>query len=252
MTQSTTSWPELAELGTDSRLEALGASLGYEFADPQLLELALTHRSYCAEHVDAEPNERLEFLGDAVLDMAITHDLYANEPDASEGQLAKARAEVVQADTLAAIARSVDLGAALRLGNGEEQSGGRDKTSILADALEAVIGAIYLDRGFEAAKAVIQTLFETVIIRAQSRPGLKDFKTRLQEFAAETGVTAPSYSVSSSGPDHGRRFSSKVTVGLIIGEGTGSSKKQAHQMAAESALLQLQNQIAIEKTNHEG
>lgn len=252
MTQSITSWPELAEADTDSRLHALSAALGYEFVDPQLLEMALTHRSYCAEHVGSQPNERLEFLGDAVLDMAVTHALYTNQPDASEGALAKARAEVVQADTLAAIARSIGLGPVLRVGNGEELSGGRDKASILADALEAVIGAIYLDSNFASAKAVIHSLFETVILRAQSRPGLKDFKTRLQEVAAEAGMTAPEYDMSSSGPDHGRRFSSAVTVGAIVGEGSGSSKKQAQQMAAESALLQLQHNIAIEKTNHEG
>ena len=211
-------------------------ALGYNFADQSLLDLALTHRSWCAENGGQPSNERLEFLGDAVLGLSITHSLFHNRPEQNEGDLAKARAEVVSAGSLAATARDLHLGDLLYLGNGEELSGGRDKESILADALEAVIAAVYVDGGWESAKQVVLNLLQNVAEQAQITPGEWDFKTRLQELAAEQSLPSPQYEISSTGPDHGRQFVSTVRVGETVGEGRGTSKKQAQQHAAEQVL----------------
>lgn len=218
---------------------ALGESLGYTFSDISLLELALTHRSWCAENNDAPSNERLEFLGDAVLGLSITDSLYLNEPDQAEGNLAKARAEIVSAPVLAEIADGLGLGQLLRLGRGEELSGGRSKESILADAMEAVIAAVYLDGGWEVARKLVVRLLAGVSEVAKTGPGERDYKTRLQERAAEMSLPSPEYDISSTGPDHGRQFSSIVRVGPTTGHGMGRSKKQAQQRAAEQALLML-------------
>ncbi len=217
----------------------LGDALGYDFTDPTLLDLALTHRSWCAENGDAPSNERLEFLGDAVLGLSITDALYVKEPDQAEGNLAKARAEIVSAPVLATIAKELGLGPLLRLGRGEELSGGRSKESILSDAMEAVIAAVYLDGGWEAARALVVHLLAGASAEAQIAPGERDYKTRLQERAAEMALPAPEYDISSSGPDHGRQFASTVRVGQTTGHGTGRSKKQAQQRAAEQALSML-------------
>jgi ribonuclease-3 len=217
----------------------LCSALGYYFAEYSLLDLALTHRSWCAEHDGAPSNERLEFLGDAVLGLSITDSLYHNDPSQAEGQLAKARAEVVSAPVLASIARSLDLGPLLRLGRGEELSGGRDKESILADAMEAVMAAVYLDGGWEPARLVVVGLLAAEAAKAQTNPGERDYKTRLQERAAELSMPSPQYEISSSGPDHGRMFTSTVQVATIEGRGSGTSKKQAQQRAAEQALTLL-------------
>ncbi len=224
--------------------ESLFSALGHRFTNVELLQLALTHRSWCAENESPSSNERLEFLGDAVLGMAITDSLYLNEPDQAEGDLAKARAEVVSADSLASLARLLDLGSLLLLGRGEEMSDGRQKDSILADAMEAVIGAMYLDAGWFVAKRVIDDLLGDITAAAQVTPGVRDYKTRLQERAAELGVAAPIYQVNSFGPDHGRRFSSSVNISNVTGTGDGTSKKQAQQAAASDALNKIEAEVA--------
>ena len=224
--------------------QALADHLGHEFADPALLEVALTHRSWCAEH-EGEPNERLEFLGDAVLDLVVAERSYRSHPDLPEGQLAKIRAGVVSAGTRAATARRIGLGDALRLGRGEEASGGSDKDSILADAMEAVLGAVYLDAGLAAAVSVIGALFDPVIEQASADPGIHDYKTRLQELAASRFGSAPRYQLTADGPDHDKRFSATVEVGCRpFGPGTGTSKKRAEQEAARIAWQTLDDDPA--------
>jgi ribonuclease III len=211
--------------------EVLGAE-----ADPALLDLAVTHRSYAYEQGGLPHNERLEFLGDAVLGIVVTDTLYRTFPDLPEGQLAKLRAAVVNARALADVARTLGLGQALLLGKGEESTGGRDKSSILADAMEAVIGAMYLSGGLEAAAVVIHRLFDPLITQsAQLGAGL-DWKTSLQEAAAEAGLGLPEYVIQDSGPDHEKEFAAQVVInGTIYGSGSGRSKKVAEQMAAEQA-----------------
>ena len=220
--------------------EAFYDALGYRFDDRQVLRHALTHRSWCAENPDDPSNERLEFLGDAVLGLVITEQLYNDAPSVAEGSLAKARAEVVSAPTLAAIARHIGLGGLLVLGKGEVLSGGGDKDSILADAMEAVIAAVYIDGGWEAAIRVVRTLLIDDVEQALDAPGRSDYKTRLQELASELGLSAPAYEITATGPDHGRRFNASVAVGTTVGRGSGSSKKQAQQRAAQEAFETLE------------
>lgn len=215
---------------------ALEARLGHVFDDPGLLQQALSHRSWCAEHDDEPSNERLEFLGDAVLGLVVTDALYQRFPDHPEGQLAKTRATVVSAATLADVGRVLDLGVDLRLGKGEDASGGREKASILADAVEAVIGAVYLDGGMDAARALVLRELDQRMDDAASRPGARDYKTRLQEIAASDGHGPPTYEITESGPDHHKRFAATVMIGEEIrGTGDGSSKKEAEQRAARAA-----------------
>jgi ribonuclease-3 len=212
------------------------------FTDPALLELALSHRSYCAEHSAVESNERLEFLGDAVLGLVVTDYMYRRYPDLPEGELAKIRASVVNAEVLAEVAAVVDLGPALRLGKGEAASGGRSKTSILSDALEAVIAAVYLDGGWEAARRVVLALLEARIDEAAEGPGDRDYKSLLQELAARRFERLPRYHVRDEGPDHAKQFFATVMVGGVArGEGEGRSKKQAEQAAAAAAWAWLRN-----------
>lgn len=214
----------------------LETRLGHVFADPALLDHALSHRSWCAEHDDEPSNERLEFLGDAVLGVVVTDALYRGFPDQAEGQLAKTRAAVVSAAALADVGHALGLGADLRLGKGEDASGGREKASILADAVEAVIGAVYLDGGMDAARALVLRELDQRIAEAASRPGARDYKTRLQEVAASDGYGPPTYDLSESGPDHHKRFVATVLIGgQIRGTGDGSSKKEAEQRAARAA-----------------
>lgn len=212
---------------------------GHRFDDPALLELALTHRSWCAEHSGSSSNERLEFLGDAVLSLVVTQQLYERFGDWAEGDLAKARASLVNAATLAEVSRSVRLGEMLRLGRGEDASGGRGKPSILADALEAVIGAIYLDGGTGAADEAVGRLLGDRLDAVANSPGHTDFKTRLQELAARLGLNPPSYHVTTSGPAHDRQFRAEVQAGDSSGVGTGTTKKDAEQHAAEIAYAGL-------------
>lgn len=207
--------------------------------DAELLELALTHRSYAYEHGGIPHNERLEFLGDSVLGQAVTVMLFTTHPDLDEGELAKRRASVVSTVALAEVARGIDLGRHLLLGRGEEQTGGRDKDSILADTMEAVIGATYLSAGPEAATELVLRLTEPLLADPERYGAAMDPKTSLQELAARTGATPPQYSVEASGPDHDRRFTATVAVGDIRMTGTGSSKKTAEMAAALSAWRML-------------
>lgn len=213
----------------------LGVALGVQI-DPELLTLALTHRSYAYENGGLPTNERLEFLGDSVLGIVVTESLYRDYPDWTEGQLAKLRAAVVNAQALADIARDLGLGRYLFLGRGEETTGGRDKVSILADTLEAVLGAIFLDLGLERAREVVHRLVDPVIRRGAELGAGLDWKTSLQEAAASAGLGSPEYRVSHEGPDHAREFSAAVLIDdVIVGEGSGRSKKAAEQQAAERA-----------------
>jgi ribonuclease-3 len=214
--------------------EALGVEL-----DRELLTRALTHRSYAYEHGGLPHNERLEFLGDSVLGVVITDTLYRAHPDVPEGRLAKLRASVVNMRALADIARGIGpdgLGAYLYLGRGEEATGGRDKSSILADALEAVLGAIYSEHGIEIAARVVHELFDDLMQAvAESGAGL-DWKTSLQELSAERGLGVPDYTMTSSGPDHQKTFTAAATVGgESFAASRGRSKKEAEQAAAETA-----------------
>jgi ribonuclease-3 len=234
------SCPASDEASPTVPLAPLSDRLGHRFADDSVLTLALTHRSWCAEHPGTESNERLEFLGDAVLGLAVAEQAYRNRPGAPEGELAKVRAAVVSAPTLAGVAAGLELGRELRLGRGEEHSGGRHKPSILSDALEAVLGAVYLDGGWEAARTVVSRHFDDAIALAADRPGIEDFKTRLQERVARGGGPGPAYLVTETGPDHAKRFRAVVLVdGAEVGAGVGTSKKQAEQDAARAAWAAL-------------
>lgn len=217
--------------------DPLEASLGYEFADPSLLELALTHRSFTAEEDAEESNERLEFLGDAVLGMVITDHAYRAYPDLSEGELTDIRKAVVNAVTLAEVADELGLGSYLLLGKGEEASGGREKPSILADALEAVLGVVYISAGMDQVYGLVIGLLGGRLAEAQAGgPGGQDFKSRLQELTARQFSDSPRYLTNAEGPDHARRFHVTVMVGDDArGEGDGRSKKQAEQAAARAA-----------------
>ena len=205
-----------------------------------LLERALTHRSYAYEHGGLPTNERLEFLGDAVLGLVVTDALYTRHPDLPEGSLAKLRASVVNTRALADVARALQLGRWLRLGRGEEVTGGRDKNSILADTMEAVIGAVYLDRGIGAATTLVRALFDPLMIAASEDGAALDWKTALQELSAARGLGVPDYRIAESGPDHAKSFVAEVAVGgEVCGSGAGRSKKEAEQQAAEAAFVQL-------------
>jgi ribonuclease III len=198
--------------------------------------VALSHRSWCSENPGTPSNERLEFLGDAVLGLVVTDSLYSRFPDQPEGQLAKTRAAVVNASSLAEVGVALGLGDDLRLGKGEDGSGGREKASILADAVEAVIGAVYLDGGLDAARTLVLGQLDRRISDAASRPGARDYKTRLQEVAAADGDAPPVYTISESGPDHHKKFEASVSIGDVVrGTGDGSSKKEAEQRAARAA-----------------
>lgn len=221
-------------------LNDLEKKLGYTFKNVGWLRQALTHRSYSHENRDPGPedNERMEFLGDAVIDLVIRHLLMEIFPDRDEGELSKIRSGVVNEPTLAKIARSIQLGDHLFLGKGEEQSQGRDKSSILADAYEALIAAIYLDSGFGRVFEVIRGHFTFVLRDAASTDFLEDYKTKLQEYSQEQFKSIPNYVVEREvGPDHDKTFFVNLLLnGKIISYGKGKSKKEAEQSAARSAL----------------
>ncbi|WP_424188669.1 ribonuclease III [Actinokineospora sp. G85] len=223
-------------------LDALGVQL-----DAELLELALTHRSYAYENGGLPPNERLEFLGDAVLGLVVTDHLYRAHPDLPEGQLAKLRASVVNMHALAGVARGLGpggLGSHLLLGKGEELTGGRDKASILADGMEAVIGAVYLEHGIDTARRVVHRHFDPLLAEAPLRGAGLDWKTSLQELTASAGLGVPEYRVREEGPDHRKEFTAIVVVnGQGYGNGDGKTKKEAEQKAAEAAWRELSEQI---------
>jgi ribonuclease-3 len=207
---------------------------------PMSLERALTHRSYAYENDNPPTNERLEFLGDSVLGLVVTDTLFRSYPSMPEGQLAKLRAAVVQMRALAEVARGLSLGSYIRLGRGEEVTGGRNKPSILADTLEAVIGAVYIDCGLAEASALVHRLFDPVIDRSARLGAGLDWKTSLQELTAARMLGVPDYQVEESGPDHQKSFRAVVRVGgRVLGSGEGHSKKEAEQHAAETAWTTL-------------
>ncbi|WP_420814517.1 ribonuclease III [Kineococcus vitellinus] len=214
----------------------LSAALGLDI-EADLLELALTHRSYAYEHGGLPTNERLEFLGDSVLGLVVTHQLYTRYPDVSEGRLAKLRAAVVNSRALADIARGLDLGAHVRLGKGELSTGGRDKNSILADTMEAVIGAAFLSVGVDAARDFVLRLTAPLMESSERLGAGTDWKTALQELTAAEGLGVPSYAITDSGPDHAKSFAADAVVGgTPLGHGEGRSKKEAEQKAAAAAV----------------
>jgi ribonuclease-3 len=222
----------LAVTSYDDLREALGEPV----LDEALLDRALTHRSFAYEHGGLPTNERLEFLGDAVLGVVVTDTLFRAHPDLSEGRLAKLRAAVVNARALAEVARTVGLGTHIKLGRGEEATGGRNKSSILSDTVEAVIGAVYLSGGFETATEVVHRLFDPLMESAARLGAGLDWKTSLQELAAERSLGVPEYVIDDTGPDHEKTFTARVRVGeRLYGHGTGRSKKEAEQQAAETA-----------------
>ena len=213
-------------------LEALGVKIA-----PDLLERALTHRSFAYENGNLPTNERLEFLGDAVLSLVVTDALYHRHPDLAEGRLAKLRAAVVNMRALAHVARALGVGDHVLLGKGEEGSGGRDKSSILADTLEALIGAVYVEHGIDASTAFVHRLVDPLLTSSAALGAGLDWKTSLQELTAELALGVPDYRVSEEGPDHAKTFHADVLVqGEIRGAGSGRSKKEAEQGAAAAAF----------------
>ncbi len=214
----------------------LVSRLGVHLGDESLLRLALTHRSFAFEAGGIPTNERLEFLGDAVLGVVVTDWIYRRFPDAPEGRLAKIRAAAVNSHSLADVARGLDLGRHVLLGRGEEQSGGRDKHSILADTFEAVVGAVYLALGMGEARALVVRLFADLLDDLALRRESLDYKTSLQELTAATLSVLPTYLLSDVGPDHEKWFTAEVVVGEErLGSGQGRSKKEAEQLAAAEA-----------------
>ncbi len=222
------------------QLRRLEQALGARFRDRRLLEAALTHRSYAFEREIGITNERLEFLGDAVLGLVVTESLYRTHPSLSEGRLAKLRAAVVNARALAEVGREIGLGEHVKLGRGEEATGGRDKASILSDTVEAVLGAVHLSGGFEVSSAVVHRLFDPLIEAASAMGAGLDWKTSLQELTAEHGLGVPEYVIEDEGPDHMKTFTAQVRVGgRLYGNGQGRSKKEAEQRAAREAFDRL-------------
>jgi len=221
--------------GTNASRADLARALGVDVS-PALLEQALTHRSFAYENGGIPHNERLEFLGDSILGQAVTVMLYRENPDLDEGDLAKRRASLVSSVALAEVARSIELGKHIRLGRGEVLTGGNDKSSILADTVEAVIGAVYLDAGPDNATAFVLRLIRPLLKNPERFGAAMDPKTSLQEMAARLGRDAPVYTVTDSGPDHSKRFHAVVALGdEAISSGSGTSKKQAEMAAALEA-----------------
>lgn len=220
-------------------MRELTARIGIELPET-LLKQSLTHRSFAYENSLEETNERLEFLGDSILGLVITEELYQKYPEAAEGELAKLRAAVVNARALAEVAREIGLGEFLLLGRGEEITGGRDKSSILADSLEAVLGAIYLSHGLDKTARVILKLFSPIIENSIDLGAALDWKTSLSEVTFAKKLGGVDYLISESGPDHDKQFTAKVIVnGEEFGTGIGKSKKTAEQNAAKEAFEKL-------------
>jgi ribonuclease-3 len=220
-------------------LELLQQRLAYRFKDEALLQRALTHRSFSADH-----NERLEFLGDSVLNLAVAHLVYERLSGLPEGDLSRVRANLVRQETLAELARSLDLSSMLRLGEGEQRSGGKQRPSILADALEAVLGAVYLDAGFDAANALVRRLFRHVDIRPEMKAAARDPKTGLQEWLQARRMALPLYRVLATyGAAHQQTFEVECQVAALkrSATGTGPSRRAAEQAAAAAMLVQLEN-----------
>lgn len=227
-----------------SESRAFNKAIGVE-VDAGIVLRSLTHRSYAYEKGGLPTNERLEFLGDSVLGLVVTDTLFRRHPDLPEGQLAKLRAAVVNMRALADVSRGLRLGEFIRLGRGEEGTGGRDKSSILADTLEAIIGAVYLDRGLDTASEFVHRLFDPLIATASGLGAGLDWKTSLQELTASEMLGVPEYQVDESGPDHQKTFRATVRVaGESYGLGEGRSKKEAEQQAAESAWKAIRDRSA--------
>jgi ribonuclease III len=233
------------EVGTTAALASLDDALGVQIHDDSLREAALTHRSYACENGLTVTNERLEFLGDSVLGLVVTDMAYAEYPDMPEGALAKLRAAIVNMTALADVARSLGLGDLVLLGKGEELSGGRNKSSILADALEAVFGAVYLDRGLAVATDLIEQLFRPRMQAYVRGEGDRDYKTILQELASQALRSMPEYRLEERGPDHAKEFTATVHLGgEPMGTGIGRSKKEAEQRAAQEAYIRVSERLA--------
>lgn len=224
--------PHASGASTDALTDQLGVRLGR-----QLIVQALTHRSYAYENGGLPTNERLEFLGDSVLGLVVTDALYRDHPDLPEGQLAKLRAAVVNMRALASIARTIGVGDHVLLGRGEMTSGGREKASILADTVEALIGAVYLEHGIDTAREVVHRLVDPLLEHTATLGAGLDWKTSLQELTAARGLGVPEYEVSEEGPDHQKLFHATVLVKAeALGTGSGPSKKEAEQRAAQTAF----------------
>ncbi len=220
----------------------LERQLGLQFRDPSVLERALVHRSYAFEEGGMRTNERLEFLGDAVLALVVTDEIFHAHGEAPEGRLAKIRAAAVKTGSLAEVAREIGLGRYVRLGKGEAASGGHDKDSILADTLEAVLGATYIDQGYAAAYDLVVSLFAERLVDLAGRGAALDYKTSLQEPTAAEFASTPQYLIEDEGPDHEKLFTAIVVVdGEQIGTGRGRSKKEAEQRAARIAYRALES-----------
>lgn len=225
--------------GFNELISELGVTI-----DPQLFELALTHRSYAYENGGIPTNERLEFLGDSVLGVTVTTFLYTRFPQYPEGQLAKLRASVVSATSLAVVARQLNIGPMIKLGHGEQITHGDDKDSILADTMEALIGAVYLSSGRDDAEKLVHHLFDPVVLEANLLGAGLDWKTSLQEICASQGWESPRYEITETGPDHDKRFEATVVVNSTsYPSGRGKSKKQAEKQAAGFAFKQIKAQL---------
>jgi len=241
-------FPAAPPLGPDAAVAELERRLGVPVADRGLALAALTHKSYVNEHrgEGLQDNERLEFLGDAVIDLAVSHRLMERFPEAREGELSKIRAAVVDEVGLAAVARSLDLGALLRVGRGEELTGGRQKASLLADAMEAVVAALYLGSGMAPVMALVDRFVADAFARASAGTLDRDYKTQLQEWAQSRLRAGPRYRVvAEHGPDHDKTFDVELEIrGEVLGRGVGHSKKDAEQAAARQALDELAARVA--------
>lgn len=224
-----------------AKIEALKERLSLTWQNEELLHMALTHGSYSSEHPGQSDNQRLEFLGDAVLELVISDYLYRTYPGLSEGELTRLRAAVVCEPSLVRVARELDLGSCLYMGRGEERAGGRDRPSILADAFEALLGAIYLDQGLEAARGTALRFLEPVVRDVLEGRVERDYKTELQEILQEEGQVEIRYHIlQEEGPDHSKTFTAAVYFwGQEMGRGRGRSKKEAEQQAACQALIRL-------------
>ena len=227
-------------------IEEFQNRLQYRFKDSELLDLALSHRSWANEKGLDAHYERLEFLGDAVLGLLTSHWLYERDSEMAEGELSKLKSFVVSEPVLARWAGELELGGVLKLGIGEERSGGRQKSSLLSDALEAVIGAVFLDGGLDAARALVQPLVQKAVAEGSHGMPMADAKTRLQEMAQAVSLELPEYRhVAEAGPDHEKRFFVECWLaGRLLGSGTGASKKRAEQRAARAALGSFEAEVA--------
>jgi ribonuclease-3 len=228
----------------DPNLESLQKRLGYCFTDESLLFTALTHKSYSNESADKlfECNERLEFLGDAVLDLVIGHETFERYPNLPEGELTRIRAELVSEKNLSSLARTLDIGPCLLLGKGERRSGGEQKNSLLADSMEALFGAVFCDSDYSTVRSIVAGLFADAIVRAARKEYGLDYKTTLQEFCQQKFRIPPVYRLmNAQGPDHQKVYETEVLLdNKSIGRGVGRSKKIAEQQAAQVALVNLQ------------